>query len=124
MADIILHSGQFTTQDDKLVNVTFYKRDDGESTMTVVPYSIRYMASGGTYGITVTFTGVEPEATLEYVQGDPGWLMQHGDGTVTDNIKEWAWTASANSTGSTRSAKVTVRNGKDTVVVGITQGSS
>ena len=124
MADIILHSGKFVTQDDDIITVTFYKRDDTDSTMEVVPYSIRYLSSGGTYGVTATVTGTEPELYLEYVQGGPGWLTMNGDGHVTGNVKEWSFTASANNTGYTRSAKAVVKNGKDIAVVGITQGSS
>lgn len=96
----------------------------GDGDLSVVPYSITYLPWGGTYGITATFSGTEPTATLEYVQGSPGWLTQLGNGFVDGNRKEWAWTAAPNDTGSSRTAKVTVTNGTDTEIVGISQPSS
>ena len=99
--------------------------DSSASSVTVVPYSITYLPAGGTYGITATFTGTEPIVELQYVQGTPGWLTQHGNGTVTGDQKEWSWTASANGTGSSRTAKINVwQDGEIKVVVGISQSSS
>ena len=108
-----------------VATTTFRVKQDGGSAgnLSVVPYSITYLPWGGTYGITAYFTGTEPTATLTYVQGDPGWLTQLGSGYVDGDRKEWAWTASANNTGSSRTAKVTVTNGTDTVIVGISQAS-
>lgn len=109
-----------------VATTTFKVKQDGGSAgnLSVVPYSITYLPWGGTYGITAYFTGTEPTATLTYVQGNPGWLTQLGSGYVDGDRKEWAWTASANNTGSSRTAKVTVTNGTDTVIVGISQSSS
>lgn len=98
--------------------------DASTSSVTVVPYSITYLPSGGTYGITATFTGTEPTFELLYVQGTPGWLTQNGSGSVTDDRKECSWTADTNYTGESRTAKINVwQDGEIKAVVGIVQSS-
>lgn len=95
----------------------------GVTDLKVVPYSISYLPSGGTYGITATWTtGGEPTFDLVYVQGAPDWLTPRGI-IVSEGRKEAAWGASPNNTGSSRTAKINVSNGTDIVVVGIVQSS-
>lgn len=116
---------KFYDQDDidNYVTVTV-NQDAGQSSLSVVPYSITYLPTGGTYGVTATWTaGTEPTATVTYVQGDPGWMTPTGSGSVTGNTKEWAWTASANNTGSSRTALITVTNGLQSEYVTVSQSS-
>lgn len=116
---------KFYDQDDidNYVTVTV-NQEAGVSSLSVVPYSITYLPTGGTYGVTATWTaGTEPTATVTYVQGDPGWMTPTGSGTVTGNTKEWAWTASANNTGSSRTALITVTNGLQSEYVTVSQSS-
>lgn len=109
---------------DNYVTVTV-NQDAGQSSLSVVPSSITYLPAGGTYGITATWTaGTEPTATIRYVQGTGGWMTPTGSGTVTGNTKEWAWTASANYTGSSRTALITVTNGLQSEYVTVSQSST
>ena len=48
-AETILHSGQFVTQDDELVMVTFYRRTD----LNAIPDSMSFGASGGTQTLEI-----------------------------------------------------------------------
>ena len=117
---------KFYDQDDidNYVTVTV-NQEAGQSSLSVSPSSITYAAAGGTYGITVTWTaGTEPTATVTYVQGTGGWMTPTGSGTVTGNRKEWAWTASSNHTGSSRTALITVTNGLQTETVTVSQSSA
>lgn len=117
-------SGSVVFDDDRQSPVSMEVEQAGATpTLSVSPMSITYLPAGGTYGITATWTIVEPTATLTYVDGAAGWLTQIGNGTVNGNTKEWAWTASANNTGSSRTARVDVTNGTDTYTVAISQAS-
>ena len=117
-------SGSVVFDDDRQSPVSMEVEQAGATpTLSVSPMSITYTPAGGTNGITATWTVVEPTATLTYVDGASGWLTQVGNGTVNGNTKEWAWTASANNTGSSRTARVDVTNGTDSYAVAISQAS-
>lgn len=117
-------SGSVVFDDDRQSPVLMAVEQAGATpTLSVSPMSITYLPAGGTYGITATWTIVEPTATITYVDGASGWLTPTGSGTVSGNTKEWAWTASANNTGSSRTARVDVTNGTDSYSVAISQAS-
>ena len=117
-----ISNGKFYGENARTVTIS-QSSTQAVPTLSVSPMSITYLPAGGTYGITATWTVVEPTATLTYVDGAAGWLTQIGNGTVTGNTKEWAWTASANNTGSSRTARVDVTNGTDSYAVAISQAS-
>lgn len=97
---------------------------DGAENLVVSPNSITWLPSGGTTGLVATWNyGGEPEFVLVYVQGEAGWLTAHQP-NVTDGRKEQTWTASANNTGSSRTAKINVyQGGVIEKVIGLSQSS-
>lgn len=122
----------------RTTTVKFYDLDDidnyvtvtvnqvaGVDSLAVSPMSITYLPNGGTYGITAVWnSGDEPTATVEYVQGEGGWMTPTGSGIVSGNSKEWAWTASANNTGASRTALIKVTNGLQLEQVTVSQSSN
>ena len=108
---------------DNYVTVTVNQAAGVES-MEVSPMSITYLPNGGTYGITAVWNaGNEPQASITYVQGAGGWMTPAGS-SVTGNVKEWAWTASSNDTGSSRTALIVVTNGLQVEQVTVSQSAN
>lgn len=113
-ADVWIESGEGTGVATR--NLIIHQYGQGSpsvDTMSVVPTSIRYSVSGGTNGITVTWTaGVEPTINLVNVTGETGWLVQNGDGYLSDyNVKEWSFTATENDELIERQAVIYISNG-------------
>lgn len=99
-------------------------QEENVSSLEVVPYSINFMSRGGTEGITATWSGgTEPTYTITYVEGASGWITPIGQGTVTGNVKEWAFTAAPNNTGNSRTGIIRVTNGIQTAQVPFNQSA-
>ena len=111
-----------TNDNTEYVDVEVYQ-DAAVSSLSVVPSIIVYAPAGGTYGVTATWEGgSEPTATITYSTGAGGWMTSAGS-YVEGNTKEWAWTASPNNTGSSRTALITVTNGLQTEQVSVVQAT-
>lgn len=104
-------------------------KQDGElgpqSDLEVSPMNITYNRDGGTNGVVCTWTvGGEPRFTMVYVEGGGGWLTQVGFQEEEDSDGfsiDIAWTASPNTTGSSRTARLNIANDVEVKVVSISQ---
>ena len=120
----------------RTTTVTFYDQDNNSRTVTVtvnqeagvdsltLSKSTISLGPAATHdGFTATWTaGTEPTATVEYVQGDPGWIYSV-TGSVDGNQKVFTLGFSSNYDSSSRTARVRVTNGLQTETVAIVQTS-
>ena len=118
--DVNIESGEGAGYARRTFLVT-QKSNSQVTSLTVTPESLRYTVSGGTSGITARWSsGSEPSVTINYINGEIGWLTLIGTETHT-NQKNWAFTAEENTSLIEREAILTVSNGRETVNVPVLQ---